>query len=60
MPNPGLACQKCHTHYCNNHRKVNGTNGFVPANYVKEIEPKLVSVEVKKPVTVRYETFVAL
>ena len=34
-------------------RRANGVNGFVPANYVKEIEHKLVSVEVKKPVVVK-------
>ena len=34
-------------------RKNNGENGFVPANYVKEIDPKLVSVEVKKPIVVK-------
>ena len=34
-------------------RKSNGDNGYVPANYVKEVEPKIVSVEVKKPVTVK-------
>ena len=36
-----------------NIRKANGDNGYVPANYVKEVEPKIVSVEVKKPVTVK-------
>ena len=36
-----------------NIRKSNGDNGYVPANYVKEVEPKIVSVEVKKPVTVK-------
>jgi len=36
-----------------NIRKNNGENGFVPANYVKEIDPKLVSVEVKKPIVVK-------
>ena len=34
-------------------RRNNGENGYVPANYVKEIEPKIVSVEVKKPVVVK-------
>ena len=33
--------------------QVNGQNGFVPANYVKEIQPTVVSVEVKKPVVVK-------
>ena len=33
-----------------NFRKNNGDNGYVPANYVKEIDPKIVSVEVKKPI----------
>lgn len=32
-----------------NIRRANGVNGFVPANYVKEIEHKLVSVEVRSP-----------
>ena len=41
-----------------NIRKINGENGYVPANYVKEVEPKLVSVEVKKPVVVKVRTLV--
>ena len=36
-----------------NIRKGSGETGYVPANYVKEIEPKLVSVEVKKPIVVK-------
>jgi hypothetical protein len=32
---------------------VNGSHGFIPANYVQEIEHKLVSVEVKKPVVIK-------
>ena len=36
-----------------NIRKNNGDNGYVPANYVKEIDPKIVSVEVKKPIVVK-------
>ena len=36
-----------------NIRKASGETGYVPANYVKEIEPKLVSVEVKKPMVVK-------
>ena len=36
-----------------NIRKSSGETGYVPANYVKEIEPKLVSVEVKKPIAVK-------
>ena len=36
-----------------NIRKNNGANGYVPANYVKEIDPKIVSVEVKKPIVVK-------
>eukprot|EP00092_Neocalanus_flemingeri_P017139 GFUD01018536.1.p1 GENE.GFUD01018536.1~~GFUD01018536.1.p1 ORF type:complete len:428 (+),score=136.20 GFUD01018536.1:157-1440(+) len=36
-----------------NIRKNNGENGYVPANYVKEIDPKIVSVEVKKPIVVK-------
>jgi hypothetical protein len=34
-------------------RRVNGSHGFIPANYVQEIEHKLVSVEVKKPVVIK-------
>lgn len=30
-------------------RKANGTDGFVPANYVREIEPKVMQVAVRKP-----------
>ena len=33
--------------------KNNGDNGYVPANYVKEIDPKIVSVEVKNPIVVK-------
>ncbi|CAL1674075.1 unnamed protein product [Lasius platythorax] len=29
-------------------RKADGTDGFVPANYVREIEPKIVQVQVRK------------
>lgn len=29
-------------------RKVNGQDGFVPANYVKEVEPKVMQVSVRK------------
>ena len=36
-----------------NIRKSSGETGYVPANYVKEVEPKLVSVEVKKPIVVK-------
>ena len=36
-----------------NIRKSSGETGFVPANYVNEVEPKLVSVEVKKPIVVK-------
>ncbi|XP_043236847.1 spectrin beta chain, non-erythrocytic 2-like isoform X8 [Amphibalanus amphitrite] len=36
-----------------NVRKASGQDGFVPANYVKEIEPKLVTMKVKKPEVVR-------
>jgi len=32
-----------------NVRKDNGQEGFVPANYVKEIEPKHMSVQVQRP-----------
>ncbi|XP_065202026.1 spectrin beta chain, non-erythrocytic 1 isoform X3 [Planococcus citri] len=30
-------------------RKANGQDGFVPANYVREIEPKVMQVAVRKP-----------
>ena len=33
--------------------KNNGDNGYVPANYVKEIDPKILSVVVKKPIVVK-------
>ena len=36
-----------------NIRKSGGDTGYVPANYVKEIEPKVVSVEVKKPIVIK-------
>ena len=36
-----------------NIRKSSGETGYVPANYVNEVEPKLVSVEVKKPIVVK-------
>ena len=32
-----------------NVRKADGTDGFVPANYVREIEPKVVQVQVRHP-----------
>ncbi|XP_052120778.1 spectrin beta chain, non-erythrocytic 1 isoform X4 [Frankliniella occidentalis] len=32
-----------------NVRKTNGQDGFVPANYVREIEPKTVQVQVRRP-----------
>ncbi len=34
-------------------RRANGSHGFIPANYVQEIEQKLVAVEVKKPVVIK-------
>ncbi|XP_043484059.1 spectrin alpha chain [Leptopilina heterotoma] len=34
-------------------RKSDGNDGFVPANYVREIEPKIIQVQVKKPEKVR-------
>jgi hypothetical protein len=34
-------------------RKNNGDDGYVPANYVKEIDPKKVSVEVKKSIVLK-------
>ncbi|XP_034944641.1 LOW QUALITY PROTEIN: spectrin beta chain, non-erythrocytic 5 [Chelonus insularis] len=36
-----------------NVRKADGTDGFVPANYVREIEPKIIQVQVKRPDKVR-------
>ena len=30
-----------------------GDHGFVPANYVKEMDHKIISVEVKKPIVVK-------
>lgn len=36
-----------------NVRKGNGQDGFVPANYVKEIEPKVVMVQVRKPEVIK-------
>ena len=33
-------------------RKADGTEGFVPANYVKEVDPKVVQKVVKQPVQV--------
>lgn len=33
-------------------RKADGSEGYVPANYVKEVEPKVVQKKVKKPVKV--------
>lgn len=39
-----------------NVRKADGTDGFVPANYVKEIEPAVVKVKVRKPEKVREVT----
>lgn len=34
-------------------RKVNGQDGFVPANYVCEVEPKIMQVSVRKPHVVK-------
>ncbi|XP_011150755.1 spectrin alpha chain isoform X3 [Harpegnathos saltator] len=34
-------------------RKADGTDGFVPANYVREIEPKVVQVQVRRPEKVK-------
>lgn len=34
-------------------RKADGTDGFVPANYVREIEPRIVQVQVRKPEKVK-------
>ena len=36
-----------------NVRQANSHDGFVPANYVKEIEPKVVQVQARKPETIR-------
>lgn len=36
-----------------NVRKADGTDGFVPANYVREIEPKVVQVHVRRPEKIR-------
>lgn len=33
-------------------RRANGQEGYIPANYVKEIEPKVVQKVVKRPVKV--------
>ena len=33
-------------------RKSDGTEGFVPANYVKEVEPKIIQKVIKRPVMV--------
>ena len=33
-------------------RQSNGTEGYVPANYVKEVEPKVVQKKVKRPVKI--------
>ncbi|XP_033210984.1 spectrin beta chain, non-erythrocytic 1 isoform X3 [Belonocnema kinseyi] len=34
-------------------RKTDGSDGFVPANYVREIEPKVIQVQVRRPEKVR-------
>ncbi|XP_012280338.1 spectrin beta chain, non-erythrocytic 5 isoform X2 [Orussus abietinus] len=34
-------------------RKADGSDGFVPANYVREIEPKVIQVPVRRPEKVR-------
>nr|CAD7456118.1 unnamed protein product [Timema tahoe] len=36
-----------------NIRKADGTDGFVPANYVREIDPKVVHVQVRRPEKIR-------
>lgn len=33
-------------------RRANGQEGYIPANYVKEIEPKVMQKVVKRPVKV--------
>lgn len=30
-------------------RKADGTDGFVPANYVREIEPRIIQIQVRRP-----------
>jgi len=34
-------------------RKLNGQDGFVPANYVCEVEPKIMQVSVRRPHVVK-------
>ena len=34
-------------------RKADGSDGFVPANYVRQIEPKVIQVQVKRPEKIR-------
>jgi len=36
-----------------NVRQGTAHDGFVPANYVKEIEPKVIQVQARKPETIR-------
>lgn len=39
-------------------RKATGNEGYVPANYVKEVEPKMVRKVVQKPVKVQEKVLV--
>jgi hypothetical protein len=41
-----------------NVRRANGQDGYVPANYVKEIEPKVMQKKTKKPVVVPVKVMV--
>lgn len=34
-------------------RKADGTDGFAPANYVDEIEPRIIQIQLRKPETVK-------
>lgn len=34
-------------------RKADGSDGFVPANYVREIEPRIIQLQVRKPEKIR-------
>lgn len=34
-------------------RKADGTDGYVPANYVREIEPRIIQIQVRRPEKIR-------
>lgn len=34
-------------------RKADGTDGFVPANYIREIEPRIIQIQARRPEKVR-------